>query len=64
VGDKAERANAGETRFRTFDSRLVPLVYHELYHELRRVAKGRLRSEAPGHVLQTTALVHEVYSLT
>jgi RNA polymerase sigma factor (TIGR02999 family) len=38
-------------------TRLVPLVYQEL----RRVARARLRSEAPGHLLQTTALVHEAY---
>ena len=37
--------------------RLMPLVYDEL----RRVAHARLRAEASGHVLQTTALVHEAY---
>ena len=37
--------------------RLVPLVYQEL----RRVAARHLRREAPGHALQATALVHEVY---
>jgi len=37
--------------------RLVPLVYDEL----RRVARRRLRGELPGHSLQATALVHEVY---
>jgi RNA polymerase sigma factor (TIGR02999 family) len=37
--------------------RLIPLVYQEL----RRVARARLRAEAPGHILQTTALVHEAY---
>jgi RNA polymerase sigma factor (TIGR02999 family) len=37
--------------------RLVPLVYDEL----RRVARRRLRGESPGHALQATALVHEVY---
>jgi RNA polymerase sigma factor (TIGR02999 family) len=37
--------------------RLVPLVYDEL----RRVARGHLRRESPGHSLQATALVHEVY---
>ena len=37
--------------------RLVPLVYDEL----RRVARRRLRGESPGHALQSTALVHEVY---
>jgi len=37
--------------------RLVPL----LYDELRRVARGHLRREPPGHPLQATALVHEVF---
>lgn len=37
--------------------RLIPLVYDEL----RRVARARLRGEGPGHLLQTTALVHEAY---
>ena len=37
--------------------RLMPLVYDEL----RRVARGHLRREAPGHSLQATALVHEVF---
>jgi RNA polymerase sigma factor (TIGR02999 family) len=37
--------------------RLVPLVYDEL----RRVARRHLQREPPGHALQATALVHEVY---
>jgi len=37
--------------------RLVPLVYDEL----RRAARRHLRREQPGHALQATALVHEVY---
>jgi RNA polymerase sigma factor (TIGR02999 family) len=37
--------------------RLVPVVYDEL----RRVARRHLRREQPGHALQATALVHEVY---
>ena len=37
--------------------RLIPLVYDEL----RRVARRHLRTEPPGHALQATALVHEVY---
>src|SRR5436305_362654 len=37
--------------------RLLPLVYDEL----RRVARARLKAERSGHVLQTTALVHEAY---
>jgi len=36
---------------------LLPLVYEEL----RRVARSYLSGEAPGHTLQTTALVHEAY---
>jgi RNA polymerase sigma factor (TIGR02999 family) len=35
----------------------VPLVYGEL----RRIAHHYLRKERPGHTLQSTALVHEVY---
>jgi RNA polymerase sigma-70 factor, ECF subfamily len=37
--------------------RLVPLVYQEL----RRRAAAHLRRERPGHTLQPTALVHEVF---
>ena len=36
---------------------IVPLVYSEL----RRQAERYLQREAPGHTLQTTALVHEAY---
>ena len=36
---------------------LVPIVYKEL----RRLAHYHLRRERDGHILQTTALVHEVY---
>ncbi len=36
---------------------LVPL----LYDELRRQARRYLRNERAGHILQTTALVHEAY---
>jgi len=38
--------------------RLLPLVYAEL----RRIARKHLRDERPGHTLQPTALVHEMYS--
>jgi len=37
--------------------RLLPLVYGRL----RRLANRYLRSERPGHTLQTTELVHEAY---
>ena len=36
---------------------LMPLVYDEL----RRLARVYLHRERPGHTLQSTALVHEVY---
>ena len=36
---------------------LLPLVYNEL----RRLAAYRMASEAPGHTLQPTALVHEAW---
>jgi RNA polymerase sigma factor (TIGR02999 family) len=37
--------------------RLMPMVYQEL----RRIAKRNMARERPGHTLQTTALVNEVY---
>ena len=37
---------------------LLPLVYDEL----RSLARARLSQEKPGHTLQATALVHEVYA--
>jgi RNA polymerase sigma factor (TIGR02999 family) len=37
---------------------LMPL----LYTELRRIADGYLRNERPGHTLQPTALVNELYT--
>ncbi len=36
---------------------LLPLVYDEL----RRIARGQLAGERPGHTLSPTALVHEAY---
>src|SRR5947207_2761716 len=36
---------------------LVPIVYDEL----RRLASHYMRDERTGHLLQTTALVHEAY---
>jgi RNA polymerase sigma factor (TIGR02999 family) len=38
--------------------RLIPLIYPEL----RRLARGYMRNERPGHTLQPTALVHEAYA--
>ncbi len=38
-------------------ARLMPAIYDDL----RRLAANSLRRERPGHSLQTTALVHELY---
>jgi RNA polymerase sigma factor (TIGR02999 family) len=38
-------------------AKVMPIVYEEL----RRLARGYLQNERPGHTLQPTALVHEVY---
>lgn len=38
--------------------RAIALVYSELH----RIASRELRSERPGHLLQTTALIHEAYT--
>ena len=37
--------------------RLLAIVYDELHRQAERVMRG----DAPGHTLQTTALVHEAY---
>jgi RNA polymerase sigma-70 factor (ECF subfamily) len=49
-----ERVAAGD---RSAEEALMPRVYVELH----RLAMARLNSERPGHTLQATALVHEVY---
>ena len=36
----------------------VPLIYDELH----RIAAREMRGERPGHLLQTTALIHEAYT--
>ena len=41
----------------TAAEQLLPLVYHEL----RMVARAKLRNERSDHTLQATALVHEAY---
>ncbi len=33
-----------------------------VYSELHRIAARELREERPGHLLQTTALIHEAYA--
>jgi len=49
-----DRMNAGD---RSAEEALMPRVYMELH----RLAASRMRNERPGHTIQPTALVHEVY---
>lgn len=37
------------------------LLWTQVYDELRKLAKAKLKNEKPGQTLQTTAMVNEVY---
>jgi RNA polymerase sigma-70 factor, ECF subfamily len=54
ITELLERAHLG-------DKEAFEQVFPLLYGELRRIAQGYLRDENPGHTLQGTALVHEVF---
>jgi RNA polymerase sigma factor (TIGR02999 family) len=56
-GEVSRLLAAWSTREPGAEERLFSLVYAEL----RRLAAVHRRGEAPGHSLQTTALVHEAY---
>jgi RNA polymerase sigma factor (TIGR02999 family) len=43
------------------DPSAVKETFNVIYHELRRLAGGRMVGEASGHTLQPTALVHEAW---
>jgi RNA polymerase sigma-70 factor (ECF subfamily) len=43
------------------DSKALEQLTPRVYRELRRVAAHLLQNERPGHTLQSTDLVHEVY---
>jgi RNA polymerase sigma factor (TIGR02999 family) len=51
----SEQHGTGET------ARDGDALMNTLYQELRKLAHARMRKLAPGHTLQPTALVHEVY---
>jgi RNA polymerase sigma factor (TIGR02999 family) len=42
-------------------SRTTDELFQDLYAELRRIAASRMARERPGHTLQATALVNEVW---
>jgi RNA polymerase sigma-70 factor (ECF subfamily) len=49
------------TELRERDAAAGGTLFPLLYAELRRIARRYLARERPGHTLQATALVHEVY---
>ena len=57
VSDLTQILRAVELGDSLATDQLLPLVYQEL----RRLAAHKMASEAPGHTLQPTALVHEAY---
>ncbi|MFN7934679.1 MAG: sigma-70 family RNA polymerase sigma factor [Bryobacteraceae bacterium] len=48
-------------RWRSGDSSAGAELFALTYDNLRRLASQYMKSEAPGHTLQPTALVHELY---
>src|SRR5215831_16952490 len=47
--------------FRNGDHDAAGRLVELFYPELRRIAAARMRAEPPGHTLQPTALVHQLY---
>jgi RNA polymerase sigma factor (TIGR02999 family) len=43
------------------DPNVAQRLFELLYDELRRLARGQLRKEDPGHTLSATALTHEAW---
>ena len=43
------------------DPAVASRLFEMLYGELRRLARGQLRREDPGHTLSATALTHEAW---
>ena len=48
-------------QFDAADPAVAPRLFELLYDELRRLARGQLRREDPGHTLSATALTHEAW---
>lgn len=55
------RATELLARMRNGDERAREELLESLYADLRRMASAQLQGESPGHTLQPTALVNEVY---
>jgi RNA polymerase sigma factor (TIGR02999 family) len=56
-----EEVTATFLRWRRGDPGALDALTPVLYAELRRLAQAYMRHERPGHTLQPTALVHEVF---
>jgi RNA polymerase sigma factor (TIGR02999 family) len=56
--DTVARLMAG---FRNGDHEAAGRLVELFYPELRRIAAARMRAERPGHTLQPTAVVHQLY---
>jgi RNA polymerase sigma factor (TIGR02999 family) len=57
MSDITQLINAAEAG----DKDAARALFDQVYADLRRMASTRLAGEHPGHTLQPTALVHEVY---
>lgn len=66
AGEEQGPADPGEVTlllraWRAGDQEARESLIRVLYDELHRIADARMRGEAPGHTLQSTALIHEAY---
>jgi RNA polymerase sigma factor (TIGR02999 family) len=49
------------SRFRSGDHEAAAALVEAFYPQLKKLASARMRSEAPGHTWQPTALINELY---
>ena len=61
VGNEPSEVTRLLLQWRQGDEQALEEVTPLVYEELRRLARRYMRGEAGGHVLQTTALVHEAF---
>ena len=61
LDDRAVQVTGLLASWRQGDAQALEQLTPVVYSELRRLARGFMRGERAGHVLQTTALVHEAY---
>jgi RNA polymerase sigma-70 factor, ECF subfamily len=61
-GEPTEQITLLLTQMQRGDSQAGEKAIALVYSELHRIASRELRGERPGHILQTTALIHEAYA--